>query len=379
MDDGWTTARRRRLALGLLATPLLALCFGCPFSLPNDDPNSGDQNPPDVDSGNHSSLNTASTLTLDENGGIEFDGSIAAASEIDIYAIGTLSAGDRLYVDVRTTSGALDPVAAIFDSRTYLVAFNDDRAPDASNLNPLLDIVVQGAVDTYYLGVIAYPGERKTGAYHVSLQVQRQYDTTPLAHRQIVFLDWDGGSNVTVPNVGMYNLPAFSAIDVGLPAAQTGLLKQRVQEIVEERYKAFDLRVLSSDDTAEPAEPHSTVYFGGAHYQAFAISEQIDTFNKSPSDKAIVFTQGFQGAFATNPTFEQMAQALGNTVAHEVGHLLGLVHTADCDDLMDTSCFNDRMLTEQEFSTAQLDDSVFPFGDQPATEILTWVLGVVGM
>ena len=121
------------------------------------------------------------------------------------------------------------------------------------------------------------------------------------------------------------------------------------------------------------------MYFGGADYQAFAISEEVDTFNKNPSDKAIIFTQGFQGAFSGTPTFEQMAVALGNTVAHEVGHLLGLVHTADCNDLMDTSCFNDRLLSAEKFSTAPLDQSVFPFGNQPAKDILTWVLGTIGM
>jgi hypothetical protein len=71
-----------------------------------------------------------------------------------------------------------------------------------------------------------------------------------------------------------------------------------------------------------------------------------------------------------------MAEALGNTVAHEVGHLLGLVHTADCNDLMDTSCFNDRILSAQQFSTAPIDKSIFPFGYQPELEILSWLIGL---
>lgn len=330
-----------------------------------------------VDTGTHSSLNTATALTLDANGQTQFTGSIASLNDIDVYDIGTLSPGDRLYVDVQTTSGDLDPVAAIFETGSNLVAFNDDRTPDGSNLNPLIDIVIAGATDTYYLGIIAYPGQTSAGQYQVTLQVQRHY-ATPQGHEQVVFLNWAGGNNVTIPNVGTYTLPPFSAIDVGFPAAQTLAMKQRVQQIVEERYKGFDLVVVSSDNNAEPTEAHSTVYFGGADYQAFAISEEVDTFNKNPSDKAIVFTQGFQGAFSSAPTFEQMSEALGNTVAHEVGHLLGLVHTADCNDLMDTSCFNDRILSPQEFSTAPLDRSVFPFGYQPETDILTWVLGTIG-
>jgi hypothetical protein len=74
-----------------------------------------------------------------------------------------------------------------------------------------------------------------------------------------------------------------------------------------------------------------------------------------------------------------MAQAVGNTVAHELGHLLGLVHTADCEDLMDTSCGNDSILVPQHFGTALLDRSVFPLGLQNEAELLDWILGFVGL
>ncbi len=78
------------------------------------------------------------------------------------------------------------------------------------------------------------------------------------------------------------------------------------------------------------------------------------------------------------PNLAQMATAIGNTVAHETGHLLGLVHTRSCSDLMDTTCANDRILSPQQFTRAQLDISVFPFGFLPETDYLTWVLGPSG-
>jgi hypothetical protein len=355
--------------------PLLTFCFGCLYQ-PN--PDDGTDEVPTLDQNNNNSLDTAAALTLDRTGELRFTGSIDGATDIDMYGLGTLSPGDELFVDVQTISGNLDPVAAIFDRREDLVVFNDDRTPDGSNLNPQIDIVICGEQGPYYLGIIGYPGTGTAGQYEVVVQVQRGVGV-PDPEPQIVFLNWRGGNNVGIPNVGIYDLPPFSATDVGLPANQTAALKDRVQQIVEERYARFNLIVLNSDDDAEPSEPHSTVYFGGADFQAFAISEQIDTFNQDPSDKAIIFTRGFQGAFLVTPTFEQMAQALGNTVAHEVGHLMGLVHTADCNDLMDTSCSNDRILSPQAFSTAPLDDSVWPFGYQPATEILGWILGLVGL
>ncbi len=358
---------------------LLALCLGCPLATtpkPADGGTATDgSGSTALDTNSNSSLQSAAMLPLDSAGQLQFTGTIDHAGDIDVYEIGTLSPGDRVYVDVQRLAGNLDAVAAIFDSREYLVAFNDDRTPDGSNLNPLIDIVISGNEDAYYLAIIAYPGSNTYGQYQATVRVQRQVGK-PAPQAQSVFLDWAGGSNIEVPNVGTFdNLPPFSATDVGFPASTTKQLKQRVQEIVQERYADYAVIVLNSDDTPQPAEPHSTVYFGGADAQAFAISQQIDTFNKDPSDAAIVFTNGFPGAFSHTPSQEQMAQAIGNTVAHEVGHLLGLVHTADCNDMMDTSCSNDRILSPQEFSTAPIDRSVFPFGMQPEADILSWVVG----
>jgi hypothetical protein len=356
---------------------LLTLCLGCPLTTPTPADGgtaTGADTSTGLDTASNGSLQSAAMLPLDSTGQLQFTGAIDHAGDIDVYELGTLSPGDRVYADVQRINGNLDAVAAIFDSREYLVAFNDDRTPDGSNLNPLIDIIIRGDTDAYYLAIIAYPGTSSFGQYQATVKVQRQVGEPP-PQAQTVYLDWAGGDNIQVPNVGTFNLPPFSATQVGFPASQTKSLKQRVQEIVRDRYADYDLIVLSSDDNPQPSEPHSTVYFGGVDAQAFAISQQIDTFNKDPSDAAIVFTSGFPGAFSHTPSLEQMAQAIGNTVAHEVGHLLGLVHTADCSDLMDTSCANDRILSTQEFSTAPVDRSVFPFGMQPETDILSWLIG----
>jgi hypothetical protein len=356
---------------------LLIFCLGCPLapSVPADNGSGTDSGTSSaLDTNSNGSLQNATMLPLDSTGQLQFTGAIDHAGDIDVYEIGTLSPGDRVSADVQRLNGNLDAVAAIFDSREYLVAFNDDRTPDGSNLNPLIDIVIRGDQGVYYLAIIGYPGENTYGQYQATVKVQRGVGK-PAPQAQTLFLDWAGGRNIDIPNVGTFDLPPFSATDVGFPASQTKQLKQRVQEIVRDRYADYDLIVLNSDDTPQPPDPHSTVYFGGADAQAFAISQQIDTFNKDSTDKAIVFTDGFPGAFSRTPSLEQMAQAIGNTVAHETGHLLGLVHTADCNDMMDTSCTNDRLLSPQEFSTAPIDSSVFPFGMQPETDILSWLIG----
>jgi hypothetical protein len=367
---------RRRLSAWIALAPLLVFCAGCPFAPVTDVPGGSARS--DIDTPGNASIRDATALPLGPTDEFEFRGSIDNHSDIDVFDLGILSPGDRLFVDIQTANGDLDPVAAIFDSREYLVAYNDDREPDGSDLDPQIDIVIPGDEGRYYLGVIAYPGYTSSGEYDAIVRVQRNVGLIP-TRGQIVLLNWAGGDNVAIPNVGTFDLPRFSATDVGLSSSRTEELKDRVQAVVADRYAAFDFTLLNSDDHPVPSDPHVTVHFGGSNRRAFAISEKIDTFNADPGDEAIVFTESFIGAFGPRPTFEQMAEALGNTAAHEIAHLLGLVHTADCDSLMDASCSNVRILSPQEFQTAELDQSVFPFGFQPAEEILEWVLGLVGL
>ena len=316
-------------------------------------------------------------LTFDSDGKADLTASKIGGSSVAFFKIGDLSAGDRIVVDVRTASGDLDPVAGIFDANENIIAFNDDRVIDGSNLNPLIDIVLR-ANDSIFVGVTPFPGAGTSGTYRVIVNITRNVGV-PTPTGQTVFFNWAGGNNITVANVGTFDLNPFSAVDVGLSSGVTTQLKNRVEAIVAERYAGLNIRFLSSDRDARPSTAHTTVHFGGFNRAAFAISEQIDTFNEDQSDDTIVFTESFNGAFSRLPGLESMATAIGNTTAHEIGHLLGLIHTKQASDLMDTTGGNDSILANQEFERAPLDDSVFPTGFQDSAELLAWILGTVGL
>ena len=373
---GWRSARWQRLArFGVLVLPLV-LC-GCPMTITPD--GSGD-GLPFLDEAGNTSFNTATALPISDTDVLEYEGRIDSASDLDIYELGTLEPGDRLYVDVRPVtaqsgSQQLDLVAAVFDSREYMHVYNDDREPDGSNLNPLLDFVIHGDRGTYFLGISTYFESSVVGDYRVTVRITRDVGC---ARRRRASCLSRLGRRAEYPRSERGcvrpRIP-FDATDLGPYDGRTGEMKDRIQAIVADRYADYDLTLLNSDDDAKPAGAHTTVYFGGDNARAFAISEQIDPYNEDPSDDAIVFTSSYRDAFRFAPTFEQMAQAVGNTVAHELGHLFGLVHTQDCESLMDSSCSNQSILIPQEFKVAELDDSVFPVGFQPAAEILEWVLG----
>jgi hypothetical protein len=361
-------AARGRLAAWVSMGGCLALLNlgGCPT--PTDNSNTNDN------SGDNDSIRSATRIEL-ENNAAAFTGSLAS-SDIDIFSIGELQTGDRLVVDVQGASGDLDPVLALLDGDERVYAFNDDREADSSDLNPRLDVDIRGPSGEYFIGLAGFPGQRTSGDYRVEVRVTPDGGQTD-APAQIIFLNWVGGQNVTVPNVGTFDLPRFSANDVGdFGDNETTTLKRQVEAIVRDRFDGFALTVVSSDASPRPIDPHSTIYFGGENRSAFAIAEQIDVQNQDRGDDAIIFSSSFKDAFAGLPTLTQISRALGNTIAHEIGHLLGLVHTRDCSELMDTTCGNSSLLAEQAFNLAPLDDSVFPLGFQDADSLLEWAIGL---
>jgi hypothetical protein len=72
----------------------------------------------------------------------------------------------------------------------------------------------------------------------------------------------------------------------------------------------------------------------------------------------------------------ELGTALGNVVAHEVGHLLGLNHVGNVLDIMDTTGGADTFLLDQQFLTSPLDPTIFPIGTQNGLLLLMETLGL---
>lgn len=347
---------------------LLSLVTGCPTIVQNPDLSMASA----VDSNGNDTFSGATVVSTANRSRLVIDGQIESGNDVDVYRLLNLSAGDNLVIDVSRTSGNLDATLAVYGPNQNLQAFNDDR--EDNNLNPELDIDLLGLDGDYYIAVANFPSSLTLGDYEILVDITRGNGSTSV-QPAVVFLNWAGGA-VDSSVFGGLTVDAFKASDVGMADSQTEVLKDLVQQRVIESYAKFNLTVLNSDDHAVPEVPHSTVYYGGTNSQAFALAEKIDPQNSDPSDVAVVFSSTFDGAFSRTPSLSEMGIAIGNTTAHEIGHLLGLVHTKDCASLMDSTCSNNALLAAQEFREAPVDVNTFPLGFQNADELLGWLLGL---
>lgn len=324
---------------------------------------------------------TATPLPLDGSGKAKFNGTIAG-SKIDVYDFGPCNPGDRIIISVRpSTNSPLDPTLAVFDANQEAFAVNDDADPASGGLDSAIDDTVTIGSDHYYMAIAKFFFDNVGGDYEADVEVRRgQGVPTPLTQR--LLLNFGGGS-ITIPNEDPYTFGPFNAADVDSRpgdapayAGHTATIKARILEIVQQNYRNTGLQIFTSDNP--PADNTgcvvTTIHFGAFSRTKFGVAQAVDTANRKRCDDGIVFTDDFDKPFANKPSVDGIAVAIGNVAAHEAGHLLGLNHTADVTDLMDTTGSASTLLADQEFKTAPFAPSIFPIGSQNGPALLDRVI-----
>ena len=67
---------------------------------------------------------------------------------------------------------------------------------------------------------------------------------------------------------------------------------------------------------------------------------------------------------------------IGNAAGHELGHLLGLFHTRDDQNLMDDSRSAQDLAAESILARAPLAETVFPVGVEDVPAVLAETVGL---
>ncbi len=290
------------------------------------------------------------------------------AGDRDLYAV-NLRAGDVLGANVTNAAGYV----SVFDSRGVEVHGSGQDAsflyPENSPLpgggNAATDHVVSRG-GTYYVEVT-----QGDGAYEAQLEVYR-YGGEARRQTQTIFLDTDG-QRLNTGIFGGRGVTTLSPLrsflgNWGLSRRQEVALINRIKAVVQENIDSdlrrsglsryVSVRVVTSLDTRDPfgRAGVSRVIVGGTIQESgvptIGIAQSIDPGNFDREETGLVLldvlsspARGDYGEASLNYWMNRrsnrlafVGQAVGNVIAHEVGHYIGNWHTDNTDriaNLMD--------------------------------------------
>jgi hypothetical protein len=316
---------------------------------------------------------TAQPVTIGET--VRITGSITPTSGLtdrDIFDLGPAFASDRVLVDLYVASGA-DVVLGVFDARSRILGYIDLTSTSAGPSES--DFVVRDYTDHLYVVLATRSATDDERPYTTRISIQRGLGE-PTEHPQVLVLNFLGASNVRVGNRAAVNVPPFDAASINENfSGQTQAMIDLIVEKVRADFAGLNVGVYTADDPALPAGDHSTIYYGTYNARLLGLADNVDPYNSDATQSAILYTDTFAIFNALSPSLPQMAQALANTTSHEGGHLLGLRHTADPTDIMDTTATARQMMLDQNYDLANLNATVIPLGLQDAPAMLAWTLG----
>jgi hypothetical protein len=195
---------------------------------------------------------------------------------------------------------------------------------------------------------------------------------------QVVYLNFAGGQDVQVQSRGPISFGAFDAAVLGAAyVTQTQRLKDVIVATMRERYALYEVEFLTSDDGPPPADgQYSAVHFGGYDNVLLGLADGVDMYNEIPVQDAIIYVERFAPYQVMEMTPEELGVMIGNVASHELGHLLGLYHTSNADEVMDLSPSAWDLAGPQAFARAALEHTVFPTGAENTPRLLEETVGL---
>jgi len=289
--------------------------------------------------------------------------------DLDVFQLGSLDEGQIISVYFRTDGcdRENDVVIALFDADGELTRLSTESGCAVIKLAVFSHEVLKAG---QYDLAIAFSEDSPGGTLDYVLEFSLASSDDPFGPSgQLVYLNFDGASDIWLGSEHWADLDPFSNT-FGTDRAE--VLAEIILQAVRHDYQGLDIDIRSSYHTPAPSQEHTTIYIAGTFGDYLGLAEMVDWYNESATDVAIIFGNNFNHASWSDT---QIAQAIGNVVSHEIGHLLGLVHTDDDTELMDEVTPNSLLRSDQDFHRAALAD--FPIGYQDAMDLLELILGIL--
>lgn len=297
-------------------------------------------------------------------------GNLRGEGSYQIFELGAGSAGDQWTIRPNGLLGS-PFVVGLFDRQFNLV-----RRLYMGNGSRLTH-TLRAATDQLKLGVMVPVGQAG-GRFRFEAELSSR-NAVPAPRPQTVWLNFSSASDLKVHTRSPVTFAAFDAAMIGdAYAGHTDTIKRTIVAEMQADYAAYNITIISSDDAPAPSGPHSVVHFGGDVSGLLGLADSVDAYNADDSQNAIVYIDSFAAYWTMRLTPEEMGLMIANVASHELGHLLGLYHTKDPEDVMDTTGTAWELAANQSFGRALLEPSVFVTGYEDSPVLLRRTLGPAG-
>jgi hypothetical protein len=297
----------------------------------------------------------------------EFSGNVTGNGNYRLFELGSGSPGDEWTVSANgPLSGPF--VVVLLDANENLL-----MRTFMSYADPLRH-VLRETTGQVQLGIMP-PSGGDGGSFRLkaTLHVGRP---TPAPAGQVVWLNFAGGSNVRIHRRDPISFAPFDGSTIGdTYADHTQEMKDVILQEMRADYATYNIVIMSSDDGPPPTGAYSTIHFGGGEPGLLGLADSVDNYNQDPAQNAVVYVENFAPYWTMQLEPDEMAVMIANVASHELGHLLGLYHTQDPDDLMDTTGSAWDLAENQSFTRAPLEASVFATGWEDSPHLLGQTLG----